>query len=73
METLQARKIRTFKQVAEEMKYREALCLHRQVSPGLRLTDLYKEIESMAPDTRSVDRVAEKKAVEANLEEWQTV
>ena len=73
MEALQARKIRTFKQVAEEMKYREALCLHRQVSPGLRLTDLYKEIESMAPDTRSVARVAEKKAVETNLEEWQTV
>ena len=72
MEALQARKIRTFKQVAQEMKYKEVLYLHRQVSPGLRLTDLYKEIETMAPDTRSFAAGSDDKE-DGETEEWQTV
>ena len=76
MEALQARRIRTFKQVVEEMKYKEVLCLHRQVSPGLKLTDLYKEIETMAPDTRSFAHDADQlkpTAVETDPDGWQTV
>lgn len=73
MEALQAKKIRTFKQVAEEMKYKEVLYLHRQVSPGICLTDLYKEIETMAPDTRSEPYDGDHLKRETDLEEWQTV